>query len=129
MFWRRSLWERAGGRLDQRLKRTADFDLWLRFFRLAPFYHVQTVLGGFRVHGDRLGDSGAGEYGRDATRLHADFVAGHDRKALARARLVRALGSRHTTLAGDLLCKAGVLPWYKHPRVVFDFDSQSWSVR
>jgi glycosyltransferase involved in cell wall biosynthesis len=129
VFWRRSLWEQAGGRLDQRLPRTADFDLWLRFFRLAPFHHVQTVLGGFRVHGDRLGDSGDGQYGRDAARLHADFVAGYDRRSLARARLVRALGSGRTKFLGDLLCKAGVLPWYRHPRVVFDFDRQSWHAR
>jgi glycosyltransferase involved in cell wall biosynthesis len=129
VFWRRSLWERAGGRLDPTLTRTADFDLWLRFFRLAPLCHVQTVLGGFRVHGDRLGDGGGGQYGRDAEALHARFVAGYDRRSLARAQLVRALGSRHTTVVGDALCKIGVLPWYKHPRVVFDFDSLTWTLR
>ena len=44
VFWRRSLWERAGGRLDQSLTCAADLDLWLRFFRLAPLYHVETLL-------------------------------------------------------------------------------------
>jgi glycosyltransferase involved in cell wall biosynthesis len=31
-FWRRSLWERAGGRLSASLQYAGDFELWLRFF-------------------------------------------------------------------------------------------------
>ena len=60
VFWRRSLWERAGGQLDQSLKCAADFELWLRFFRLAPLYNVTTLLAGFRCHDDRLGESADG---------------------------------------------------------------------
>ncbi len=66
VFWRRSLWERAGGQLDQSLTCAADFDLWLRFFRLAPLYNVATLLAGFRVHDDRLGESADGLYEREA---------------------------------------------------------------
>ena len=32
-FWRRSLWDRAGGRLDTSLRLAADFELWARFYR------------------------------------------------------------------------------------------------
>ena len=46
----------------------ADFDLWLRFFRLTPLCAVGTVLGGFRVHDDRLGEAGDGLYEREAGR-------------------------------------------------------------
>ncbi|BCA54461.1 glycosyl transferase [Nitrospira sp. KM1] len=52
-FWRRSLWERAGGRLDPCFKAAGDFDLWARFFEHAELYGVDAVLGGFRVHGDQ----------------------------------------------------------------------------
>lgn len=48
-FWRRSLWERAGGGLDTRLDLANDFDLWMRFFRHADLYSVDRMLGCFRV--------------------------------------------------------------------------------
>jgi glycosyltransferase involved in cell wall biosynthesis len=50
-FWRRSLWKRAGGRLDSRFEHAADFELWARFFQHAELYGVCALLGGFREHG------------------------------------------------------------------------------
>ena len=49
-FWRRSLWERAGGRLDTSLELAADFELWARFFEHARLYSVAVPFAGFRVH-------------------------------------------------------------------------------
>ncbi|HEX2866163.1 MAG TPA: glycosyltransferase [Ignavibacteriales bacterium] len=49
-FWRRSLWEKAGGSLNLSYKLAADFDLWNRFFHLDDLYLVDALLGGFRVH-------------------------------------------------------------------------------
>ena len=49
-FWRRSLWERAGGRLETSLGLAADFELWTRFFAHASLHGVATPLAGFRVH-------------------------------------------------------------------------------
>ncbi len=49
MFWRRSLWERAGGSLDLRKRYAADFELWLRFFRYEPLYLSRAPLGCFRA--------------------------------------------------------------------------------
>jgi len=129
VFWRRGLWERAGGRLDRSLACAADFDLWLRFYRLAPLCHVPTLLGGFRVHGDHLGDLGNGPYEREARQLRARFVAGCDRRVRARARLLRFFGLNHSRTLGDRLSQAGILPWYRHPRVVFDFDRLTWLLR
>ena len=54
-FWRRSLWERAGGRVDDSRRMASDFELWVRFFRHAPIYPVDALIGGFRVHHDSLG--------------------------------------------------------------------------
>lgn len=52
-FWRRSLWERAGGYVDSSLGFAGDFELWARFFQHADLYAVATPLGGFRGHGDQ----------------------------------------------------------------------------
>ena|SRR5579864_2222870 len=49
-FWRRSLWEKAGGYVDDsgRWGHVADFELWVRFFRHAKLYPVDALMGGFR---------------------------------------------------------------------------------
>lgn len=52
-FWRRSLWERAGGHVDTSLGLAADFELWARFYQSADLYGVAALLGGFRGHGDQ----------------------------------------------------------------------------
>jgi glycosyltransferase involved in cell wall biosynthesis len=52
-FWRRRLWEKAGGSfLTRRL--AGDFELWLRFFRHARLYPVRCLVGGYRSHPDSL---------------------------------------------------------------------------
>jgi glycosyltransferase involved in cell wall biosynthesis len=54
-FWRRSLWERAGSRVDDSRRSASDFELWVRFFRYAELYSVDALIGGFRSHPDSLG--------------------------------------------------------------------------
>lgn len=48
-FWRRSLWERAGGALDVRLELAADMELWTRFFQHAHPYTTSVPLGIFQM--------------------------------------------------------------------------------
>ncbi len=56
-FFRRSLWERAGGKLDCSYNLAADFELWSRFFRHAPLYCVDSPLAAFRQRpGQRSAD-------------------------------------------------------------------------
>lgn len=45
-FWRRSLWDKAGGYLREQW--ASDSELWTRFFLRAEHYHVNTVLGVYR---------------------------------------------------------------------------------
>jgi hypothetical protein len=51
-FWRRSLWDKAGGGLDTGAELFRDFELWLRFFRHARLHTVRALVGGFRHHPD-----------------------------------------------------------------------------
>jgi glycosyltransferase involved in cell wall biosynthesis len=53
-FWRRSLWEVAGGSMDPSYRAEGDFDLWVRFFRHAQLFSVDALIGGYRLHGDAL---------------------------------------------------------------------------
>jgi glycosyltransferase involved in cell wall biosynthesis len=48
-FWRRSLWEKAGGKVDESV-RYMDCELWLRFYEHARIYLVDTVFAAWRLH-------------------------------------------------------------------------------
>lgn len=126
VFWRRSLWERAGGALDNSLVCAADFDLWLRFFRLAPLYHVDTILGGFRQHENPLRAVGDGLHEREVQARYSAFAAGFDARDRRRARMVRAVGTGRYQVVARGLHKLGIWPWYRHPRVTFDFTRERW---
>lgn len=62
--WRRELWEKAGARLDDKLKLAGDFELWLRFFQLTKLYSIDTVIGGFRLRNGQL-SSNACSYSKE----------------------------------------------------------------
>ncbi len=47
-FWRRSLWERAGGYVSHEFGAAGDFELWARFYRHADLVGVGIPLAGFR---------------------------------------------------------------------------------
>lgn len=53
-FWRRSLWEKSGAKLDQSLRLAGDFELWARFFQYADLVGVRVVLGGIHLHPDQM---------------------------------------------------------------------------
>jgi glycosyltransferase involved in cell wall biosynthesis len=49
-FWRRSLWEKIGGKIDLRHSFAGDYWLWSRFFREANVAGVEAPLAAFRFH-------------------------------------------------------------------------------
>jgi glycosyltransferase involved in cell wall biosynthesis len=54
LFWRRELWERAGGRIDPGLRFALDWDLLLRFRDVgAKMVRLPRFLGAFRVHAEQ----------------------------------------------------------------------------
>jgi hypothetical protein len=61
-FWRRTLWDCAGGRVNSQLKYAGDFDLWARFFEYSHIYGVYGLIGGFRKHESQKTASHLDEY-------------------------------------------------------------------
>jgi glycosyltransferase involved in cell wall biosynthesis len=97
-FWRRSLWERAGGHIDASMKMAGDFDLWARFCRHADLYSVATPLGGFRAHGDQKTVHSMKAYYEEAAaslRRHGGHPYGKFESAIRRL-LSRSVG--HSTI-------------------------------
>lgn len=74
-FWRRSLWEEAGGSVDGGLRLAGDFDLWVRFARHAELYGVETPLGGFRYHGEQKTSQAYEAYLHEARAVYLRYEA------------------------------------------------------
>lgn len=49
-FWRRELWDLAGGRLDDAFHYAGDFELWARFWEHTDLVSTSSPLAGFRRH-------------------------------------------------------------------------------
>jgi glycosyltransferase involved in cell wall biosynthesis/GT2 family glycosyltransferase len=80
LFWRRSVWERAGARLDESYHFALDWDLLVRFREAgARFARVPRFLAAFRIHPQqktsaRLIDLGVPESQRIRARCHGRLV-------------------------------------------------------
>ena len=124
-FWRRSLWEKAGGQLDARWSLAGDFELWLRFAQQAELYSVPTPLAGFRRHENQKTSGHMDEYIRQAKEAFAQ-AGGSAPSALrgwwlkSSAKLIRFLQRQHARSARQ----QGSLN-----RCVFDNKAQRWHLR
>jgi glycosyltransferase involved in cell wall biosynthesis len=76
LFWRRRIWERAGGAMDESFRFALDWDLLLRFLAHgARFSRLPRFLGAFRIHeaqktSAEMGETGAREIDRLWQRIH-----------------------------------------------------------
>lgn len=69
-FWRRSLWERAGGYISSEFGPAGDFELWCRFYEHADLTGVYFPLAGFRIHSSQASSDQHG-YNVEASRALA----------------------------------------------------------
>jgi len=51
VFWRRSLWDKTGGKINENYRFMVDGELWCRFFLKDKLYHVDLLLSGYRSYG------------------------------------------------------------------------------
>jgi glycosyltransferase involved in cell wall biosynthesis len=82
LFWRRRIWERVGGRIDESFRFAMDWDLLVRFRNEgARFAHIPRFLGAFRIHDQQktsatINEIGHQEMDRIRERVHGR-VPGH----------------------------------------------------
>jgi len=92
VFWRRSLWDKAGGFINEDYRLMIDGELWTRFFLYADLYSVDCILGGYRVHSDTRASANyeacLQEMHRAVSRLMRN-CSPERRQTLARLKLVR----------------------------------------
>jgi len=64
LFWRRSIWEKVGGNVDESFRFAMDWDLLLRFRDAgAQFAHIPCFLGAFRVHAQQKSSAAMSDVG------------------------------------------------------------------
>jgi len=107
LFWRRRLWDKVGGRLDESFQFAMDWDLLLRFRDAgARFVRVPRYLAAFRVHESqktqRINAIGRQESRRLRERLH-----GRDISEAELLRQIRPYVMRHAVY--QQFCRMGLL--------------------
>ena len=64
LFWRRGIWEKAGGYIDESFQFAMDWDLLVRFREAgAGFSRLPRFMGGFRVHSQQKTSASIDEIG------------------------------------------------------------------
>lgn len=76
LFWRRRIWEKAGGQIDESFRFAMDWDLLVRFRDAgAKFAHIPRFMGAFRIHEQQktsavISEVGFQEMDRIRKRIH-----------------------------------------------------------
>ncbi len=126
-YWRRSLWERAGATMRTDLKLAGDYELWYRFFRHAPLYSTDALIGGFRVRSKNQASLEQLEaYEAEAAELRNESPPSLVVMArVAKIRRHEALISKLKGIGKDALRRRLIKPLFSEvPRIRFDRRTQ-----
>ena len=120
VFWRRTLWEEAGGFIDQNHALAADFELWLRFFKYERLYSTSFMLGGFRFRAENQKSyNQRGQYLEEVKRLLAKDNGNAFQLMLCRIAMVLIQFIPKRKWRNRLLARLLGLP----PKIVFNRDA------
>ena len=96
-FWRRDLWDEAGGRLDVDFPLAADYELWARFSRYAVPTSIRAPLASFRHVPGQRSVALADRYGAEVASIQsreANLDARNARAERSARRLLRLTAKR-----------------------------------
>lgn len=117
VFWRRSLWEKAGGYFLKERLQYGDFELWTRFWQHADLHALPLPLAVYRIHQATY------------TSRQGDDSVPHCTRLLESAKCERLAPWKIKLLS--TLSRAGNRPqrWFGQPAQVvrWNFDSKRWS--
>lgn len=121
-FWRRGLWERAGGCLDTNYRMAGDFELWARFFEHAELYSVDVPIGCFRRHDDQRTSTSFANYLEEAKTIFAR-IGGHARTGAIQNARIWLRQSAPAKLRDWAIGRKLIHP---APTVTYDWGSREW---
>lgn len=124
-FWRRSLWERAGGRMDTSYRYAGDAELWFRFFQYARLYDVSLPLAGFRMHPDQITSRIRDRYHAEVDRIMQAY--GGVPHGPLKARLRRLARKHAFGPLRPLLRRFGLL--HRRHQITYRHQEKRWIIR
>ncbi|MBI4098407.1 MAG: glycosyltransferase [Candidatus Magasanikbacteria bacterium] len=132
-FFRRSLWEKAGGKLDDSYIQAFDSELWSRFFLHAEHYHVNTVLGAYRLIGQSRSIRAKDEFTMYTERALAKMRATAQTKDIAIAKRAawyrRVLRHVLKLLPNSIYFKLPIAKEYNYKMIEYNFADDRWEIR
>lgn len=132
-FFRRSLWEKAGSRLDDAYILAFDSELWSRFFLHAEHYHVNTILGAYRLVGQSRSIRAKDEFVMDTERALAKMRAEAKKFDLGIAHRAawyrRYLRFFLRLLPHRWYMKLGIARHYNYKIIEYNFLDDRWEIR
>lgn len=139
VFFRKRLYEQAGGMIDTSYKLMVDGNLWCRFFEYAELHHAPVVLAGYRMHRSNRARLYWSEVNAEMhqaiesmrTRLPAQTLEGARQLQLLRSRL-RMFDRRWMPRAALGLVRRQhrqALEAASYPTLKYEHDSGRWVTR
>lgn len=128
VFWKRNLWNKAGGKLNTNIRYAGDFNLWLGFFNHSHLYYINTILGGFRYHDVRRGLDVNGSYETEAEVLFKKFKSQLSFKIKLRAFMIKIFIGNNSLLK-KIFKRLKIFAWYQHCNIYYDYNTNNWLVR
>ncbi len=99
LFWRRRIWDKVGGRVDESFRFAMDWDLLVRFREAgARFARIPRFLGGFRVHAQQKTSAGISDIGFQEMDRIRERVLGRVPSGMEVRRAVAPYMLRHVAL-------------------------------
>jgi glycosyltransferase involved in cell wall biosynthesis len=125
LFWRRSLWEKAGP-LRTQLTVGADYDMNVRFAEHAELYAVSTLLGGFGVRpGQNRSTVERAQYEADISRVLGEL---RDKgRTLPDVRFYQQF--RHVRGVRGLVSRMLSMKRYRGPVLQWDFNAAQYCIK
>ncbi len=125
-YWRRSLWDQAGGAISREYRVAGDFELWMRFFRYAYLYCTNALIGGFRYReAGQLSVNNYQLYLQEADQIvEREIKIVSNQHTLKRIKFYRKY--LHGRLKGRLVRKYSVAK-FNQPEIVFDFTTRTFT--
>ena len=131
VFWRRSLWNKAGAQMSTSLKLAGDFELWMRFFNHTLLYSIYTSFAGFRLHGQQLSINYSDQYEDEVLRVIEDYKMNNLKIFIGKFMfaIVRKIGDKKNSflLILKLIIQLFLKRINNYPSVVYyDFKDSFW---
>lgn len=130
-FWRKSLWEKAGGKLDENFNLIFDTELWTRFFKYASIYHLDTIVGAYRKIPDAQSIKNKDVLEPHAHRAILNLENAVSEKELSLVtwyKVLHACRKAVRNIPDAMYIKIPFLKNFYHLGIVYIFEDQKWRI-